>query len=310
MSRSDRVQRDLERAARRAKRLAERAEQRAERRAGKARIVAERAERLAERASRRSTRYVQDLDRSVEDLVDSVTAKWSRKAEEWIDNASGKMNDDLHDEVDGYSSSRRKARQAERQARRNRQAKSAGAYYSDDDPDQDQGKYRYSRFRRRIKRSRVRYRNKYGHGLYRNPDDRKVCGVCSGFADYFRVDTWKVRCGAVLGLVFIPQITITGYFIAYFLMDKKPYYRRVADRYQRTERGARTFEEPSSVNNEKSNDITKGKRPRMSNAQILRQAKSKFSEIESRLRDMESHVTSSTFELQRELKKISGDSSS
>ncbi|MCH8240829.1 MAG: hypothetical protein IIB62_12445 [Proteobacteria bacterium] len=48
-------------------------------------------------------------------------------------------------------------------------------------------------------------------------------------------------------------------------------------------------------------------KPRMSNGQALRTARSKFTELEDRVRSMESHVTSSKFELQRELKKLSGE---
>lgn len=47
--------------------------------------------------------------------------------------------------------------------------------------------------------------------------------------------------------------------------------------------------------------------PVMNNVQTMKVAKEKFSDIEQRLREMESHVTSSRFELQRELKKISGE---
>jgi hypothetical protein len=47
--------------------------------------------------------------------------------------------------------------------------------------------------------------------------------------------------------------------------------------------------------------------PRVSNAQSVRVAKSKFMDLENRLRSMESHVTDSKFELQRELRKISGE---
>jgi phage shock protein C len=151
----------------------------------------------------------------------------------------------------------------------------------------------------------------YHKGLYRDPDRKKVCGVCAGLADYFGVESWHVRLGAILGLIFIPQLTISGYFIAYFLMDKKPYYRRVTDRFDRAERQWQDPEDDEqedqfSVSDEKSRKSSYRK-PRVSNALALRTATSKFTELEERLRSMESHVTSSKFELQRELKKLSGE---
>jgi phage shock protein C len=153
---------------------------------------------------------------------------------------------------------------------------------------------------------------RYGKGLYRDPDRKKVCGVCAGFADYFGVETWQVRFAAIMGLVFIPQLTFTGYFIAYFLMDKKPYYRRVTDRYDRAERHGEFTqddkeEDQYSVNEDKPQWDRDYRKPRVSNANALRSAKSKFTELEDRVRSMESHVTSSKFELQRELKKLSGE---
>ncbi|MFT5804450.1 MAG: hypothetical protein ACI9R8_001494, partial [Candidatus Paceibacteria bacterium] len=43
------------------------------------------------------------------------------------------------------------------------------------------------------------------------------------------------------------------------------------------------------------------------NAQVFRLARGKFAHLEDRVRAIESHVTSSRFELQREFKKIAGD---
>ena len=121
-----------------------------------------------------------------------------------------------------------------------------------------------------------------------------------------------MRLGAILGLIFIPQLTASGYFITYFLMDKKPYYRRMTDRYDRTERQWDSSdddeeEDQFNVNDDKARAAGTYRKPRMSNALALRTANSKFMELEDKLRSMESHVTSSKFELQRELKKLSGE---
>jgi phage shock protein C len=170
-------------------------------------------------------------------------------------------------------------------------------------------------------RRAARRKKRKGMKLYRDPDQAKVCGVCAGLADYFAVDTWKVRFGAILGLIFVPQLTFTGYFIAYFLMDKKPYYRRVTDRFDRKREGEwdplaeeDVDEEDAMVSGTGSErqGTPNGSRkpyaaPRMSNATALRTAKNTFADLEDRVRSMESHVTSSRFELQRELNKISGE---
>ena len=48
-------------------------------------------------------------------------------------------------------------------------------------------------------------------------------------------------------------------------------------------------------------------KPVMNNVQAIKTAKGKFADIEQRLRQMETHVTSSQFELNREFRKISGE---
>ena len=90
-----------------------------------------------------------------------------------------------------------------------------------DDPEQDE----------RHKRRRRRHRSRHGvtslskkmrrtsSRLVRNPADEKVAGVCSGLAPYFGVDTWKVRLGAVTGMLFLPQIVFPAYWILYFVME-------------------------------------------------------------------------------------------
>jgi|TARA_B100000315_G_scaffold253395_2_gene292101 phage shock protein C len=174
---------------------------------------------------------------------------------------------------------------------------------------------KYRRRQRRAARSSrrtARQRNRFRSGLYRDPDRAKICGVCAGFADYFGIEAWQMRLGAILGLVFIPQLTFCGYFVSYFLMDKKPYYRRVTDRFDRAARqwqGSTIDEEEDSysVNEDRPQDSREYRKPRMSNGLALRTAKSKFTELEDRVRSMETHVTSSKFELQRELKKLSGE---
>jgi phage shock protein C len=307
VSKSDRERRDAERAARRANRLAQRAQQRAERKEEQAQHAAERAERLAERAGRRPKRET-DLDESIEDLVDKVTEKWTRKAEEWIDEQSGKLFDedrnvqkedsindldnDMDEEFDHeYTEDepRRRSSRASRRSKRNRKNKWKYGY------NWDSNKWRF----------KTRSGRRSGN-LYRDKQNKKICGVCSGSADYLGMETWQVRLIAVMGLIFIPSVAITVYFITYFLMDDKPYYRQVTDRFDDHDYN----EEPRTVRRTKR--TRKGEQPEasrdeVSNKGTMKMAKQKFTDIEDRLRSMETHVTSSTFELQRELKKISGD---
>ena len=51
-------------------------------------------------------------------------------------------------------------------------------------------------------------------------------------ADYVGRPVWEVRLYALLGLIFIPSVLIPSYFIGYFFMGDKPYYRHVTDRFE------------------------------------------------------------------------------
>ena len=133
-----------------------------------------------------------------------------------------------------------------------------------------------------------------------------MCGVCAGLADYWNVETWQVRFAAVMGLIFIPSLTVPGYFFFYFIMDDKPYYRKASERYE----DAHVRESVSGDKSKQRGGLQARKKRTKSDltdAQAFSAARQKFVDIESRVRLIEAHVTSSKFELQREFKKISGE---
>lgn len=273
MSKSDQEQHA---AARRAERLAERAGERARRKEREAIRAAERAVRLAHRAGHRVSR---DLENSMEDLVDKVADQWNHKAQQWLEEQKSKLRD--HYEGEDVEGADKKAREARREAKRLRvKADKAARRVSELEKERGRG-------------GRIKLRRRHGN-FYRDSKKAKVCGVCAGAAQYLGVPIWQARLAAVMGLVFMPQIIIPVYFIFYFLMDDKPYYRQVTDRYDEPEQAM------AEVYAKRSQD----------SGRALRDTKEKFSDIEARLRTMESHVTSSHFELNRELNKLSGERAS
>ncbi len=272
---SDKELQDAQSAARRARRLAERAEIRARRKAQNAEEAAERAARLAQRV--RPKQNASDRERN--------------------------------DTVDEPELANRESRADAGYARRSQNHKS---------------RRRSARHRRPTLLSRFNA----DKTLYRDKKRGKVFGVCAGLAEYLDVKTWQVRLFSLLGLLFVPSLTLPVYFILYFLMENKPYYREVADRFEAEgfDHYADEFDADEAWADDDGFEAAAagsraGKPPRYSrdgrhtsagsrqrsNAQVLRLAKNRFSDIEQRVRAMESHVTSSQFELQRELKKIAGD---
>lgn len=129
----------------------------------------------------------------------------------------------------------------------------------------------------------------------RDLDRKRIWGICAGIAPYLGLKIWVVRCIAITGLVFMPQVILPAYIIGAFVLDPIGGSPR-----QRTRRAKRS-----------------GRRARKARAQFdtqppvmiaprtrLKTVRGTLDEAELRLRRMEQHVTSTRFELQRELNKI------
>jgi len=327
VSKSEREQREAEKIARRARRLADRAEERARRKADNATKAAERAEELAQRAHRRKGPRDRALEDSIEDYVDEITERWALQAEDWVDEQSSKLfgkpaprsgaqhsgartssfsQDDLDDEVvEGFGESHRSASSDGSSSSHTRTSARSNRNRRHDDIDP---RSRSSRRRKKVPSWKQTLRNKVisNRGFYRDKDQKKVCGVCAGLADYWNVEKWQVRFAAVMGLIFIPSLTVPGYFFLYFIMDDKPYYRKASERYE----DAHVRESVSGDKSKQRGGLQARKKRTKSDltdAQAFSAARQKFVDIESRVRLIEAHVTSSKFELQREFKKISGE---
>jgi phage shock protein C len=87
--------------------------------------------------------------------------------------------------------------------------------------------------------------------LYRDKQNGKLMGVCAGIADYTGVNALWVRLGFLVLLFAGMGILLPGYFIAGFLLNKKPphlyvdqdesrYWQRVRQSPKRTAREIRS----------------------------------------------------------------------
>ena len=62
-----------------------------------------------------------------------------------------------------------------------------------------------------------------GKQLYRNPENARIAGVCSGVAEYFGLETWLVRILVVTGFFLLAgPFIFVAYIAAWFILDKKP----------------------------------------------------------------------------------------
>lgn len=129
--------------------------------------------------------------------------------------------------------------------------------------------------------------------LLRDDRNGKIAGVCAGIADYFGWELWLVRV-VVLASVLLGfgGILPVLYLVGWIVLEKKS----VAE--QRSGEPVRAAaERPVEV---KTRVWQRGEAPPCA----LNHLKQQFDSIEYRLRDMESYVTSSKFQLHREFNKL------
>jgi phage shock protein C len=125
--------------------------------------------------------------------------------------------------------------------------------------------------------------NNGGHRfrLWRDTDRGIVAGVCAGIADYLGIEPIIVRLGAVVGLVVFFVPTMVGYVILAVALRPKPsalYESRDEEAFWR---GVNTAP-----------------------ADTFQSLRHKFRDLEDRLRQMETQVTSNDFELHRKFRDL------
>ncbi|MBL6929344.1 MAG: envelope stress response membrane protein PspC [Rhodospirillales bacterium] len=117
--------------------------------------------------------------------------------------------------------------------------------------------------------------------LYRNLDKAMVKGVCAGIADYFGVEALVVRAGALVSLFIFTLPTIIVYLVLTKVVPPRP-----ADLYETP--GEEAF----------------WTRVRVEPTGTVATLRHRFREMEKRLRDVETFVTSREFRLNREINDL------
>jgi phage shock protein C len=118
--------------------------------------------------------------------------------------------------------------------------------------------------------------------FYLDKQNKKWMGVCAGIADYTGVDVTLVRIGTVLLTVLGSGMTIIAYFVVAWLAPSKP--RELA------------HETPEQAK------FWQG--VRASPARTVRDVRSRFRDIDRRLADVETYVTSANSSLAREIEQL------
>ena len=118
--------------------------------------------------------------------------------------------------------------------------------------------------------------------FYRDKQDGKVLGVCAGIADYTGFDVTLVRICFLAAIFMSGGSILPFYLIAGFVAPKKPRSLEIRDREE--------------------THFWQG--VRASPAQATRDIRSRFRDIDRRLADIESYVTTENRSLAREIEQL------
>ena len=118
--------------------------------------------------------------------------------------------------------------------------------------------------------------------FYLDKANAKWKGVCAGIADYTGIDVTVARIGMVLGTVLGSGALIIVYLVAAWIAPRKP-----LELVEQTPEDAKFWQGV-----------------RASPRRTVRDVRSKFRDIDRRLADVETYVTSSNTSLSREIEKL------
>lgn len=136
---------------------------------------------------------------------------------------------------------------------------------------------------------------KFKRELLRDDANGKIAGVCAGIADYFGWELWLVRIITVSAFFLgAGGLVLVLYIAAWVVLEKKS---KAAFKTSTTAELSPATEKAVEV---KTRLWQRGEAPK----QALQHLSNQYNGLELRLRDMERHVTSAKFELNRELNSL------
>lgn len=131
--------------------------------------------------------------------------------------------------------------------------------------------------------------------LLRDDENGKIAGVCAGIADYFGWELWLVRI-ITISAFFLGAggLVLVLYIAAWVVLEKKS---KAALKQNPVVDSVTPAEKIVEV---KTRLWQRGEAPK----QALQHLSNQFNSLELRLRDMERHVTSARFQLNREFNNL------
>ncbi|WP_086984659.1 envelope stress response membrane protein PspC [Vibrio aphrogenes] len=124
--------------------------------------------------------------------------------------------------------------------------------------------------------------------LYREPKNGKIAGVCAGLGRYFSMEVWWVRIIVVSAFLLGGGILIVFAYVGLWLMlEKRPDDLVAADEFD--------FDHTL-----KSKPWQTGQLP----SELLADLNKEYSQIETKVRQMEAYVTSDAYKVNKEFRQL------
>ena len=154
--------------------------------------------------------------------------------------------------------------------------------------------------------------------LLRDTEKGKIAGVCAGLANYLGWEIWLVRIIFITGLVFGSPLFFIAYIAAWLILSKSD--KHSGNYAQQTKKKHTEYSSPNHEQKGDTRNQSKYKQQNNDNESIKVKARVwqageppkqafhdirfKFKKLERKLIVMEKHVTSSKFDLAREIDKL------
>ena len=134
-------------------------------------------------------------------------------------------------------------------------------------------------------------------GFYRDADRALLGGVCAGMAQYFGFNLRVLRFLAVIAFVFAMPMAVIAYLAAVFLIPARSgmgYERVVPEKPRKQSRRERRRERKEA----------RRQREEAGPSEAAIEIQDKCRSLDKRLADLERHITSSRYQLDREIRNL------
>ncbi len=156
--------------------------------------------------------------------------------------------------------------------------------------------------------------------LFRDKKNGRIAGVCAGIADYFGIETWLVRILTVTAfLLAAGPFVLVAYVAAWFILDEKSsaqvtkvpssQYKGFVNNSVNTNNvnesySGKGYKNQSSETHSKVEVKSKVWQAGLPPRQAFLDIKQRYESVETKLRQLESYVTSKEFQLNREINRL------